>query len=213
MTLKEVIDMLDIKVIIGEIWDKLERDLNNNETVISSEKSLVFKFAWLLHLKEEEKLSNVDFEIALYGVDFSDGKFLDLYFEIKIHGSNYKVGIEFKFPNKKKSNSGQTQVRQKIINDIKRLNHLVNENKIDLGIFLCATNEKYYSENKKRKEPKFETYHGVQYLSGDYFPINPKYSNNVQILSDIKFLWRNKEHINDDFFSFLEPIYLEKKDE
>ncbi|WP_269242725.1 hypothetical protein [Flavobacterium limnophilum] len=213
MTLKEVIDTLEIKELVGELWGEIESGLNNNEMLISSEKSLVFKFAWLLHLKAEEKLSNVDFEIALYGVDFSDGKFLDLYFEIEIQGSNYKVGIEFKFPNKKVSNSGQTQVRQKIINDIKRLNHLVNENRIDLGIFLCATNEKYYSINKKRIEPHFETYHGVRYLSGDYFPINPKYSHNVQISSDIAFLWRNKEIINDNYFSFLEPIYIEKKDE
>lgn len=213
MTIKEVVDMLEIKELIGEIWDGIENKLNNKETLISSEKSLVFKFAWLLNLKVKEKLNNVDFELAFYGEDFTDGKFLDLYFEIKIQESNYKIGIEFKFPNKKNTNSGQTQVRQKIINDIKRLNHLVNKNRIDLGIFLCATNEKYYLTNKKRTEPDFKTYHGVRYLSGHHYPINDKYSHNVEISNDIEFLWRNMENIDNNYFSFLEPIYIEKKDE
>ena len=45
-------------------------------------------------------------------------------------------GFEFKFPKKEKNGSGHTQVRPKIINDIKRLTWLVKNKKIDIGVFI-----------------------------------------------------------------------------
>jgi len=213
MTLKEVIDMEEIKVIIREIVDLIEFETNIKKNILSSEKTLVYRFAWLLNSELNIKINVTDFERVLFDKKFSDGKYLDLFLDLEIHKQSYRIGLEFKFPNKKDKNSGGKEVRQKIINDIKRLDYLISKDKIDLGVFICATNEKYYPSGKIRDELNFDIRDGKKYKKGENYPVNTKNVKTMQIGTDFKFKWKNKEMIKSDFFSFLEPIFIEKKDD
>lgn len=210
MTLKETIDTIELKEIINNIWYEIEDEINNKKNILSSEKTVVFRFAWLINYQQNIKINVIDFERVLFDGKFSDGKFLDLFLELEIKNSIYRIGFEFKFPNKKAKNSGQTEVRQKIINDIKRLDYLIFKDKIDLGVFLCATNEKYYPSSNIKKEPNFIVHESTEYKKGKNYPINDIYNEPVKIGTDIKFNWRNIRMIKNDFFTFLEPIYLDK---
>ncbi|MEF3077415.1 hypothetical protein [Winogradskyella poriferorum] len=197
--------------VIKNIWKTIESDLNAQQIVISSEKTLVFKFAWLLNTIDDFKVYNIDFEKNLFRRDFKDGKFLDLYFEVEIESIKHRVGIEFKFPHKKKSNSGQTQNIQKIINDLKKLDSLFQDDKIDLGVFLCATNEPYYLNIKKKTRKikgSFKTFNGKKYLKDTEYPYNEKYKHRLKISNDIIFNWRNTDKISESYFSFLDPIFI-----
>ncbi len=208
MTLKDTENLLYVRKELDKIWSTIETQLNRKEIIISSEKTLVFKFAWLLNCHNNLSVDNIDFEKDIFDKDFLDGKFLDLYFEILYDGIKYRIGIEFKFPNRKKNGSGSTEIRQKIINDLKKLDSLIQKDKIDIGIFLCATNENYFLLNKKRKEEHFATYNGKKYSLNDYYPCNNKYSYNLKLSNDIVFNWRNPILIKADYFSFLEPIHI-----
>ena len=193
MELKDVVNLIGVQEEIDKIWSAIENKFNKNEITISSEKTLVFKFAWLLNSCEELKPSNIDFEAVLFNETFTDGKFLDLYFDVEYENNNYRVGIEFKFPNRKLNGSGGKEVRQKMINDLKKLDFLIQEDKIDLGVFLCATNEEYYLnlEMKTRTEGHFATYNGKKYDIDTIYPINSKYPHKLKTSSEIVFNWRN----------------------
>jgi hypothetical protein len=76
---------------------------------------------------------------------------------------------------------------------------------------LCATNEKHYVINKPRKvESNFKTHDKIIYTSKETYPINKKYTELIEITNDVQFNWKNIDKINDDYFSFLEPIYLQE---
>lgn len=156
------------------------------------------------------KPSNIDFEAVLFNKSFSDGKFLDLYFEVEYEGISYRVGVEFKFPKKLINGSGGTVVRQKMINDLKKLDSLVQDGAIDLGVFLCATNEEYYLnlKRKTRSEGHFATYNGKKYDINTLYPINTDYPHRLRLSSEILFNWRNPTLISHDYFSFLDPICI-----
>ncbi len=111
-----------IKEKILDIHTIVSNRLNSNKKSFSSEKSIVFDFAWQFSVKYQSLIENIDFETSLFK-SFSDGTFLDLFLELKENGETYKVGIEFKFPYKKKNNTGHTEARQKIINDIYGVPH------------------------------------------------------------------------------------------
>ena len=190
--------------------------LNFNKKAFSSEKSIVFDFAWQFSVKYQSLIENIDFETSLFN-SFSDGTFLDLFLELKENGETYKVGIEFKFPYKKKNNTGHTEARQKIINDIKRVTWLVKENKIDLGVFICFTNEgNYINEGNYSKAQNFRTHHNKEYKKEEELPSNEQYKENVKCINDIKFEWsnitfKNKKYIiPDNNFAVLKPIFISK---
>lgn len=206
--MKDAENLLYIRNQLDKIWSTIETQLNKKGITISSEKTLVFKFAWLLNSHDNLSIENIDFEKDIFDEAFLDGKFLDLYFEVLIAGIRYRIGVEFKFPNRKINGSGSTQIRQKIINDLKKLDSLIQNNKIDMGIFLCATNENYFLLNKKRAEGHFATYNGKTYSVNENYPCNKKYSHNLTLSNDIHFNWRNSNLIKVDYFSFLEPIHI-----
>jgi hypothetical protein len=161
-----------IKEKILDIHTIVSNRLNSNKNSFSSEKSIVFDFAWQFSVKYQSLIENIDFKTSLFN-SFSDGTFLDLFLDLKENGVNYKVGIEFKFPYKKKSNTGHTEARQKIINDIKRVTWLVKENKIALGVFICFTNEgNYINEGNYSKAQSFKTHHNKEYKKGEELPSN-----------------------------------------
>ena len=131
-----------------------------------------------------------------------------------IEYKNQKIGIEFKFPKRSsKGYSNSTQTRIKSINDIKRLSYLVNKNKIDLGVFLMASNERaYVFTGKKTINPEFETYHSVQYKKGESFPIHQSTSKECIINPiEITFTWNgiNETHIINKF-AWISPIFIYK---
>jgi hypothetical protein len=195
---------------ISEIWNSIETDLNQEMLNMSSEKTLVFTFAWLLKTNSALDISCIDFEKDLFARDFSDGKFLDLYFEVTDKNNTYRVGIEFKFPHKKKSNSGGKEIRMKIINDLKKIDSLRQIDAIDLGVFLCATNEEYYLnlKQKQRTEHAFATCQGKSYCTTDAYPISASYSHVIYPSNNIVFNWRNPHLISQTYFSFLDPIFI-----
>ena len=207
--------MNKLEKIIIEIWNEIDIWMNNDIRLISSEKSVVFNFAWELSKRYPRELKFIDFETSLFG-DFSDGRFLDLFIIFDDGSGEIKTGIEFKFPHKKSRGSNQTVSRQKIINDVKRINWLVENNKIDLGCFLCVTNETgYINPGNFKKAPSFLTHHEKTYERNELFPINEIYTEEVHALKKIKFNWRyivnikNKLKIDENKkFSFLDPIFI-----
>jgi hypothetical protein len=207
-----------IEGIIEEIWKEIDNWMNNDIRSISSEKSVVFNFAWELAKKYPKNLKFIDFEISLFN-KFSDGKFLDLYMIFRDGIKDVKIGFEFKFPHKKERGSNQTESRQKIINDIKRVNWLVENRKIDLGCFLCITNENgYINPGKFKVAPEFLTHQGKIYDKNTILPINESYNEKVKSLERIEFNWRNVSLINERFkinndkkFSFLNPFFIKNE--
>jgi hypothetical protein len=209
--------MDQIKENIKTIWGKIDKWINEENKLISSEKSVVFNFAWEFFQEFERYITLIDFETNLFE-DFSDGQFLDLFINFKMDNKIVRIGIEFKYPNKKKNGSNHTETRQKIINDIKRLNWLVENKKIDIGCFLCVTNEKNYIHVANlTKAANFLTHQGQKYNAKDWLPFNEKYKEQVMSLTDIVFDWKyvslkkNKYCIDDNKVSFLEPIFITKE--
>ncbi|MDP2385097.1 MAG: hypothetical protein Q8M29_01880 [Bacteroidota bacterium] len=198
---------------IENIWQEIDELLNTGQQTFSSEKSIVFNFA--LKFSKIFPDGKIDFETPLFGA-FSDGSYLDLLITTKnSSGIDTKIGFEFKFPKKVKHNSDRTNTRQKIINDLKRLTWLVENNRIDLGYFLCLTNELAYTKSKTYlKAPEFVTHHGKTYCLENHFPENAKFREHIKPISPINFNWRyfsnGKTLIENKIFTFLEPILISK---
>jgi hypothetical protein len=198
-----------IKNLISDLWIQVINNVLINHNNYSSEKTMVFQFAWLLKHSLKEEVPIIDFEKQLF-YEFSDGTFLDLYFEY----NNQKIGIEFKFPKRSlNGNSNSTQTRIKSINDIKRLSFLVNTNRIDLGVFLMAANEKaYVFQGNKRKSPDFKTYNHIQYNYGCTFPIHLiKSKETVVNPININIDWNgiNDTHMTENI-AWISPIFIHK---
>jgi len=181
-----------IEQVIISIWD----DIINNAETCSSEKSVVFNFAW--KFSEWSKTCDydviIDFERPIFE-NFSGGKFLDLFIEV----DGIKVGCEFKFP-KSTANSGSNkkQVRIKAVNDIKRVCHLVNERKVDMGVFLMLTNEISYTQKGNYKATKdFLIFDNHSYAARKPFPIDKSESPEKTIhTKDVWVKWRCLEKNN-----------------
>ena len=212
----------------NEITDKiiatckiLDNLLNEEDKRFSSENTFVFNFAWQLFKEYEEFIENIDFEVPLYegfgSEKESGGKYLDLLVEFKIKTQITKVGFEFKYP---KKGGGGTKDRRKIIHDLKRINWLIAQNKIDIGVFICATNNNHFIKTQKYFN-EYQTYPGKEFKQGEYLPKDEKiqgkygfYPQDVECQSDIKFKWNHlvKEKkgfsIEQGKFSFLEPIII-----
>ena len=218
---------------IKDILDLLDKKLNKKEITFSSENPFVFHFAYELFKKYEDHVKFVDFEVQLFekivGIDKSSGKYLDLLIEFKKRPKPIKVGFEFKYP---KKGGGGTKERRRIIHDLKRINSLVAINKIDIGVFICATNNNHFMK-KQNSFKEFQTYPGKSFIKGDLLPKDSKeekeeklksnygYSpQEVKCQSNIKFEWNHlNEEISDklckysikkDKWSFLVPIIISK---
>ncbi|MGO4921407.1 hypothetical protein [Maribacter spongiicola] len=202
---------MDLQIVekIEIIWNDIQLKVDQGELTISSEKTFVFYFAWNFNKLFENEEIKIDFEKDLFET-FTDGKYIDLLIKVNTkENTDFRIGLEFKFPNKKKNSSGHTQVRQKIVNDLKRLDYLVQSNQIDLGIFLCATNENSFLINKvRRTAPDFLVHHEAEYLKSNFYPFNDSHQEQIKISSDIKFEWSAKRINSDLEFSFLKPIYF-----
>ncbi|GAB3789051.1 hypothetical protein GCM10028818_56710 [Spirosoma horti] len=212
--MKQTSLLQEVEDIISQIWLTIDQWMNTGDKLISSEKSVVFNFAWLLQKTCQDRIELIDFETNLFH-DFSDGQFLDLFILYRRGDQSIRVGIEFKYPNEKKSKSGQTQVRAKIVNDLKRLTWLVTNGGIDIGCFLCVTNEKnYVNQGKYKKNTDFLTHHGQTYAKGSFLPANDLYKEPVRAITDITFSWNHiqktqkKYEIAGAVYSFLEPIFI-----
>jgi len=200
---------------ISKTWETLVYKINQHPEKYSSEKSMVFNFAWDISLSVNNNI-NVDFEKTLFDKEFSDGSFLDLYIEYESASGLEKFGFEFKFPKKSSTgNSNQTQTRIKMINDIKRLTYLVNEDKIDYGIFLMATDEAPYTYlGDKKNASAFKTYQDVEYSKGSILPIDNNLSKeNVILCNKIEFKWKGLTDIKkiDQTIAWLNPIVLSNR--
>lgn len=147
---------------------------------------------------------------------------MDLLAYLNYSDKAVRVGFEFKFPKSSASgNSNQTQTRIKIINDIKRLTWLVQNDKIDLGCFLCVTDQlPYLNKGSKRENVDFATYHRTKYLQGAFFPTHvSKSKEKMSSTNDIEFFWTNietdslgKHYIKRNAkFAWLKPIFIKMK--
>ncbi|MBT9097242.1 DUF2442 domain-containing protein [Methylovulum psychrotolerans] len=171
---------------IEVIWYQLIDEINSDKAC-SSEKALVFHFAWKLKESYKDRI-NLDFEKTCFISEneekFSDGTFLDLYAVL----DDKKIGFEFKFP---KSTEDQKKTRIKIINDIKRLCWLKIKGKIDKGYFLCMTDTMpYINKGEKEDAVDFETYQGSIYTAGGFFPVYEKLSiEKIAVPKEIVFYW------------------------
>lgn len=204
----------EIKDKIIAVWKILDKCLNEDGISFSSENTFMFNFALQLFKEYPKSVEKFDFEVQLFQ-DFSDGKFLDLFVCFKDNNKITNVGFEFKFPKKEKNGSGHTQVRPKIINDIKRLTWLVEKKKIDIGVFICATNERgYIKEGNYKKNKEFLTHDGMRYPEEVNLPLSEDYKEKIKSLIDITFNWNHlvKEkkglNIEKGKYSFLKPIFV-----
>ena len=135
-------------------WENIQKEIEDSDDIlISSEKTLVFKFAMeLTKLYNCENIA-IDFEVKLYEeIDGSD-KYLDL-LVYQLDKSSEKYAIEFKAPMQSASgNSNQTVTRKKIYKDIARLSYLKENKYIYNGYFLMITNEKLYFNSSSNTTP------------------------------------------------------------
>lgn len=109
---------------IEKTWNNIQIEIEKSDVIlISSEKTLVFKFA--MELSKLYNCSNIviDFEVKVYEKIDSSDKYLDLLVYESEKPDN-KYAIEFKAPMKSASgNSNQTKTRKKIYKDIARLSY------------------------------------------------------------------------------------------
>jgi hypothetical protein len=207
--------MEELKENIQSVWNEINTEINLPNALVSSEKSLIFKFAWKYFERFEQTIQSIDFETCLFE-DFPDGKFLDLYMVLQSNGLEFRIGIEFKFPKYTTTNSNQPQTRQKIINDLKRVNLLVQNNLIDLGCFLCLTNEhNYLNQGRFTVAPDCLTNHGMVYQAGNLLPQTPNFNLQIYATNDIHFIWRNVHLFRNKYriihgFSYtsIDPIFV-----
>jgi hypothetical protein len=207
--------MEEIKENIRAVWNEINAEFNLPNALISSEKSVIFKFAWKYFENFGQTIQSIDFETCLFE-NLPDGKFLDLYVVIQSNGVRFRIGIEFKFPKRATTNSNHPQNRQKIINDLKRINLLVQNNTIDLGCFLCLTNENnYLNEGRFRVAPDCLTYHGKLYQVGSLLPQTLNFNLQVNATNDIQFIWRNVNLVGNKYrinqgttYTSAEPIFV-----
>ncbi|MBV5329310.1 MAG: hypothetical protein JZU65_17095 [Chlorobium sp.] len=160
--------------LVSKAWTAVIEKIESGHP-LSSEKTLCFLFLWEFSklLENPEKLE-FDFEYQAYSDLPGESTFLDL---LIYTDEKCKVAIEFKLPHKTRAGgSDKTENRKKIYRDLARLNYLVNNqvNNIQLGIFLCATDEApYFNLGKYKKyanlithdgfssQPSFETIDGL----------------------------------------------------
>jgi hypothetical protein len=169
-------------------WKNLQKEIENSDVIsISSEKTLVLKFA--MELSKLYNCSNIviDFEVKVYEEIDSSDKYLDLlvYESEKPHN---KYAIEFKAPMKSASgNSNQTETRKKIYKDIARLFYLKEHNKhICNGYFFMITDEKPYFNTSTRRDNTFNTANGH---SGNLSSFSADYK--LKNTFNFDFIWEN----------------------
>ena len=169
-------------------WINIQDEIESADAIlISSEKTLVFKFAMELAKLYNCKNIVIDFEVKLYEDINGSDKYLDL-LVYELEKPIEKYAIEFKAPMKSaKGNSNQTVTRKKIYKDIARLSYLKEQHKdIHNGYFLMITNENPYFNSSTKRDNKFDTANNIEadlklfkkdyHLKNDY---------------NFKFIWKN----------------------
>ena len=172
-------------------WKNIQKEIeDSNNILISSEKTLVFKFAMELEKLYDCKNIVIDFEVKLYEELNSSDKYLDLLVYL-LNKPNEKYAIEFKAPMQSASgNSNQTVTRKKIYKDIARLSYL-KENYEDIrnGYFLMITNEKPYFNSSSNRNNRFDTANNV---TADLEAFKDDY--NLENNFNFQFCWENIEN-------------------
>ena len=171
-------------------WKNIQKEIeDSNNILISSEKTLVFKFAMELTKLYNCKNIAIDFEVKLYEkIDGSD-KYLDLLVYL-LNKPNEKYAIEFKAPMQSASgNSNQTVTRKKIYKDIARLSYLKENEYIFNGYFLMITNEKPYFNSSSNRNNRFDTANNV---TADLEAFKDDY--NLENNFNFQFCWENIEN-------------------
>jgi hypothetical protein len=202
--------------LIWDVWDAMMHDVNNGILSISSERAVVFHFAWRLAESALVESTSLDFEKPLYA-EFDEGEFLDLYALISGDAGKESWGFEFKFPRSKNSNSDQTVQRQKATHDLKRLTWLVDNDRINRGCFLMVVNEKNYIEEGGEKQfMDSHTYNGKAFNSGTLLPVNSKSNSILNSICKIEFSWNNYHEVNGKYWitegqvAYIDPIVIKK---
>lgn len=207
--------LLDLLSDIRNSWLRTITLYSSKIIKISSEKSLVFNFAWLFMEDKNYPKYHIDFEKEVVNSEF--GKFFDLYFEFKhymksiyskqkIRLTPLRVAFEFKFLINNGGTTNQHKGRLNVFKDIKELSDQINKDKIDIGVFFLLTNEKAYTKKgNKSKSKKYLVHDQQDYPKGSYLPGKPS-ENKIKAPCRIKFKWKtvNKDHY------YISPIIITK---
>ena len=188
-------------------WKNTQKEIEGSDILISSEKTLVFKFAMELEKLYDCKNIVIDFEVKLYEKLNSSDKYLDLLVYL-LHEPNKKYAIEFKAPMKSENNSSQqTEIRKNIYKDIARLSYLTENNyNICDGYFLMMTNEKPYFNLSNIRDNTFDTANNVT-ANLNAFEDDYTLRNNY----NFKFCWENIENMKvKGRFAWLKYIKVSK---
>lgn len=196
-----------IKDLINKVWLKVINEINQEPSNFPSEKTMVFRFAWLLQKELPNDLNFVFEKIVLKNNLEKRKKYVDLYFEI----NNHKIGIEFKFPKKSElSSNNQTQRRIATIKDIERLNEMVLNNEIDLGVFLLASDIRAYTNfsEQRTKSKDYKIHNGHVFKKNEFLP--PSGVTKEALVCDVKFDWVDVDKMKQkEFFAYVKPIFIE----
>jgi len=160
-----MIELTSADSLIFQVSERIKAGVESGTLPFSSENTFRFLFAWELgRALNFARDYQFDFEWNAYDSLDSEDTFLDL---LVYTDPQFKVALEFKLPKSSSTHkTNQTQTRAKILRDISRLSYLVSNriNAIQLGYFLCATNEgPYIAEGRKSKGLQYRTYHEVVY--------------------------------------------------
>lgn len=158
--------------LIMRVSESIRSGTESGRFPLSSESTFRFLFAWELgRTLEFPREYRFDFEWNAYSSLDTDDTFLDL---LVYTDPSFKIALEFKLPKSSALHqSNSTQTRAKICRDISRLSYLAQNaiNSIQLGFFLCATDESsYLTEGRKSSNVQYKTYHGTVYESGTIIP-------------------------------------------
>lgn len=196
-----------IKKLIHKVWLKVINEINQEPLHFPSEKTMVFRFTWLLQKELPNEINFVFEKTVLKNNLEKKKKYLDLYFEI----DNQKIGIEFKFPKKSElSANNQTQRRIAVIKDIERLNEMVIHKEINLGVFLFASDIRAYTNFSERrtKSRDYKIHDGHVFKKNDFLP--PYEIRKEALVCNINFDWVDLDKIKQkEFFAYIKPIFIE----
>lgn len=216
MDIKEVNEDT-INKIVNRVWEKIKDDVEKKGYIMSSEKTLVFKFMWELakDINNDNKLK-FDFEYIAYDKLDGTDKYLDLLFWTD---EKYKIAIEFKFPKKIEEGGSDTAiVRRNTYKDISRLKYLVDNkiNEINIGYFICLTNQStYFNKDAKLKKYKdLVTYNNYKYEKSTIL----NYDDIKELPDKVEFNWDNIDEKGSNIiergkFAWLKPIKIIKLEE
>ncbi len=220
--------MQSIKELVEKAWQNLANHSRADVRLkLNSERGLVFHFALELeHLFSDSGPENkprfyFEYDIFDEEIKRSKDKFLDLLITFSDVEYLRGVAFEFKFPQYRTANTGQTYRRGQIYRDLDRLWRIVykcnfDELKVVEGFFMCAVNEEaaYVRQSRngyRTTNIECRTHHGyIIPRSHTLKDVKCEKDVSLKLITpdcDLKFEW---EKVGDYWWNTPMRVYVER---